>query len=316
MPLSHLFSLETLIPSYDTQKTAVVDNPMWAKQQVAIKNERILALAFSLHISLDIRAIINHFFQGLKQELSLERMRYAHKDLGISITHGTTGNHLISYRLTLAGSYLGKLQFSRNYPFENEEITLLENLLTLLLHPLRNAIQYYHAVKHALHDPLTGVCNRTALESALKRDLDLAKRHKMPFSLLILDIDHFKAINDTYGHAAGDEYLKRFAKQIELCTRESDMVFRTGGEEFVILLSKTNQDGALLLAERIRQAIASLTCEYQDQAISTTVSIGTTTLDLTGQDNIETLLERADQAMYQAKQDGRNQICVANSTCQ
>ena len=134
-------------------------------------------------------------------------------------------------------------------------------------------------------------------------------RHTKNLSIIFLDIDHFKAINDQYGHECGDIALTTVAKRIKESLRSSDIVFRFGGEEFVILLSNTDLAGAELLAERIRSTIELHTLAYDMATIKITASLGVGALRK--DDTVETFIKRADDAMYKAKKNGKNQIILA-----
>jgi diguanylate cyclase (GGDEF)-like protein len=123
----------------------------------------------------------------------------------------------------------------------------------------------------------------------------------------MIDIDHFKKINDTHGHAAGDEVIKRVAGLIGECIRSTDKVARLGGEEFVVLLREADLDASNFLAERIREAVENGAATYRDTAIAATVSVGVTMVAASDRD-VQDLIERADQALYLAKNNGRN--CV------
>jgi diguanylate cyclase (GGDEF)-like protein len=139
--------------------------------------------------------------------------------------------------------------------------------------------------------------------------MSLAARNGKKMSLIFFDIDHFKNINDTHGHECGDIALASSAKWIKESLRESDIVFRYGGEEFVILLSDTDANGAELLAERIRASIEHHTIAYGMEAIKITASLGVSTLR--EDDTAESIVKRADDAMYAAKNGGRNQVVLA-----
>lgn len=178
-----------------------------------------------------------------------------------------------------------------------------------LIYPLRNAVTYLRAVEMASRDPLTGISNRRALDHALPREIDIARRQSTPLALLMIDIDHFKRFNDCFGHTFGDDVLLAVAQTIARTIRRSDLLYRFGGEEFVVLASHTDRDGAQLLAERIREAVAAITT-VRGRSIELSVSLGLASLlSNEGQDS---LFERADQALYKAKQGGRNQTCVAD----
>jgi len=174
---------------------------------------------------------------------------------------------------------------------------------------MRNALLYRAATRCALRDPLTGTGNRIAMEQALQREFELARRHSQPISVLMLDIDHFKQINDNHGHSAGDKVLKIVATSIKDQLRNVDRVFRYGGEEFLILLSNTHREAAALVGERLRYAAQDQDYDCDGQRINLTVSLGCATL-LPGE-STESLLRRADNALYVAKREGRNRLAMA-----
>lgn len=157
-------------------------------------------------------------------------------------------------------------------------------------------------------DFLTGIFNRRHFIETAEREIARSKRYDTRFSVLILDIDWFKRINDQFGHAAGDEVLKGVAGLCRESIRETDIIGRIGGEEFAALLVESDMDAAIIVAERIRQNVASHAFKFEDQTIQCTVSLGVASV-IAGKDNLETIMNRADIALYKAKQAGRNQIC-------
>jgi two-component system cell cycle response regulator len=160
----------------------------------------------------------------------------------------------------------------------------------------------------AITDGLTGLYNRRYMESHLATLVDQAAGRGKPLTLLVLDIDYFKAINDTYGHDAGDDVLREFATRIKKSIRGIDLACRYGGEEFVIVMPETDMAVAALVAERIRRRIASepFAIDQGAKAIDVTLSIGLSALATN--DTAATILKRADQALYRAKRDGRNRV--------
>lgn len=157
-------------------------------------------------------------------------------------------------------------------------------------------------------DSLTGLNNRRAFLDKLEEECSRARRYSSPLTLALLDVDHFKAYNDSFGHLAGDEVLRRIAELLESEKRETDFVARYGGEEFAILLINTDGDGALVLAERFRLAVANE--DWPHRAI--TISLGLATYDPETQDGIA-LLATADRALYQAKDAGRDAVARAGA---
>jgi len=160
----------------------------------------------------------------------------------------------------------------------------------------------------ASRDPLTGILNNRSYESRGDALLSLAHRSGEPLSLLYIDIDHFKTINDKYGHHIGDEVLVCMVKGVAKVIRESDVFARTGGEEFCILLPNTGMEGALALAEKVRLAIEGLECEVNQHSLKLTISIGVSFARPEDRALLD-LEKRADIALYRAKASGRNRVC-------
>lgn len=159
--------------------------------------------------------------------------------------------------------------------------------------------------RQALVDSLTGLWGRKFAEQFLKHELAVATRCRKKLSVIFADIDHFKKLNDRYGHAAGDCMLKHAARIIEDSFRSSDTVARFGGDEFVMILPQTDSDGANILAERLRAAIESQAIDLPGRSIRVTMSFGIATLP-DDASSAEELLQRADESLYMAKQSGRN----------
>jgi len=160
----------------------------------------------------------------------------------------------------------------------------------------------------ALRDTLTGLPNRHAYNECLETEMARWKRYHSPLSLIVWDIDHFKNINDGYGHKAGDKVLQLIAKQLSEHSRTTDFTSRFGGEEFTMLLPNTDSQSALILANQLRQIIEKTGFNASGTSVAITVSCGVT--EFIADDTDETVFERADQALYQAKQQGRNQCCL------
>jgi len=161
-------------------------------------------------------------------------------------------------------------------------------------------------LKQSTEDPLTGIYNRRYLENKLEEYVKLAQRHNRPLSLIMFDIDFFKHINDTFGHDVGDKVLKAVAKVVSENIRNTDIFTRYGGEEFVIIAPETTKEDAKILAEKLRSLIRNL---HFEEGINVTCSFGVVSLEK--HDTKETLLKRADEALYEAKKTGRNKVVVA-----
>ena len=190
--------------------------------------------------------------------------------------------------------------------------TLLVEAL-LIFRPMVRRIRRYTQMllKVAATDPLTGALNRRSFAEQAQAELNRAERHGRATTVLMLDADRFKAINDRYGHAGGDAVLRAFAASMKAALRPSDLLGRFGGEEFAVLLAETGADDALTVAERIRGVVESLEVSFEGHAIRFTVSIGTAAFG-DGLEAFKDGLDRADAALYRAKTAGRNRIVSAD----
>ncbi|MDZ4074822.1 MAG: sensor domain-containing diguanylate cyclase [Hylemonella sp.] len=183
--------------------------------------------------------------------------------------------------------YLGRVWFFR-------DITIQKNHETAL-------------IQLARHDPLTGTANRRYFFERAEQEFMRSRRYQTPLSITLIDVDHFKHINDQYGHATGDEVLKLLSQKIGALLRENDLLARIGGEEFAILMPSTGLAGAALMAERLRLAIAEEASAVAGLMLHLRFSAGVTQLKAQDQ-SIEDCLRRADEAMYKAKQAGRDRV--------
>ncbi|BFM11857.1 GGDEF domain-containing protein [Simiduia litorea] len=266
-------------------------------------------LIHALQTSLDLQALLEIFVKYLGQQVRIGGLSYRHAARGIHLSLGRDNLHHCDYRLITPRDNLGEIRFNRAKRFSEAELACIESLLGTLIYPLRNALQYKDALQAALYDPLTGTGNRVAMDTAVRRELQMSQRYEQPLTLMMIDLDHFKKINDSYGHALGDEVLHEVAQTIMLVARTTDLTFRYGGEEFSVLLSNTDMEGAIIIAERLREAIEALDIQQGDQHLKVTASIGLAQLqkDMSAKN----LFEQADKALYHAKREGRNRVATA-----
>lgn len=194
-----------------------------------------------------------------------------------------------------------------------KEINYLEQLTNQAATTINRANVYAEILKHATLDALTSLYNRRQLEERIKQEVSGAKRHDRPLCAIMTDIDFFKSVNDTYGHAAGDLVLKTVSRIIKLQLRDYDIAGRYGGEEFAILLPFTKLEEAKMVAERLRKAvenkkidISKINTESSEKNISVTISLGVA--EYSKENSEETLLQNADKALYKAKESGRNRV--------
>ena len=160
------------------------------------------------------------------------------------------------------------------------------------------------------HDGLTGLLNRRAIEALLDREAQRLERFNQPFSILLIDIDHFKRVNDRLGHPAGDQVLIEVARRLQVEAREVDHVARYGGEEFCVLLPHTEHEGALQAAERLREGVCERPITWGNATVPVTISMGLVCAN-DPRESLQSLLRRADAALYQAKDGGRNMVVSA-----
>jgi diguanylate cyclase (GGDEF)-like protein len=265
------------------------------------------------------------------------RERLAFGGLSFGVAQLITGAALLHYRIAaehrtrwlLAGSFFllssGLLWLGFTVWFEPEAIlptsgtsatpgpallafyavTIGSSFAFLLMHKERADRETYEL---ATTDSLTGVYNRRTFKELAEPQLSRSRRAQLPVSLLMLDLDHFKRVNDTFGHLGGDDVLKAFATLVRNCLRKEDLLARYGGEEFVVLLPGAPQSAAFSLAQRIREEVSARPFSANGQLVRVTVSIG---LACEGGDtlpSLEAMLGRADEALYKAKNDGRNKV--------
>jgi len=216
-----------------------------------------------------------------------------------------------------------------NHQFAVTRKNGVEFLASAMIHRIEVGEKYFYAaairdvsdekkteevlIKLASTDPLTGVFNRREFLQLADQEGHRSQRYGRPLSVMILDIDHFKKLNDTYGHAAGDKALQKFAQVCSNALRSIDIFGRWGGEEFVALLPETDVDGASVIAERLRRMVEESTVVYNETNIKLTCSIGVGQYTST-ETSVDAPLGRADQAVYEAKESGRNRVCVTRNS--
>jgi len=254
-----------------------------------------LRLSQRLQRTLDIQALLQFFCQEIASLVPCDSTSYQNLEQNLGYSYGSIGTHICQYKLELEGQYLGDLVCTRNKPFGDQDLLIIESLTGALIYPLRNSLMYQQAVNMALLDPLTGAGNRKALENAVLREQNIIERYDTPFSMLMIDIDYFKKINDQYGHSAGDKTLQSVSATIKNIIRQSDELFRFGGEEFVVLLNNSDVNSATFMAERIRLAIEQVETLCENESIKVTVSIGVAHFNKT--ECMEHLFNRADRAL-------------------
>ena len=176
-----------------------------------------------------------------------------------------------------------------------------------------NAVLYERTKKLSVTDGLTGISNRPNMEQVLRSEFERSMRYGAPLSVVLLDVDHFKGVNDTYGHQKGDEILVAFASLLKKFCRANDTAARYGGEEFLMILPQSNAQGAFKIAERVREEMMKLSFTGNESNFRVTTSGGVVELDRDFIKNTDQLVAMADQALYEAKNSGRNKTVIGHS---
>ncbi len=301
---------DTLSSGSIVRKRQVANSALESDTAVTQHDSNIqLKITSLLQTTLKLEPLFDLFFGQLQHLLKINSCAYSFQDKNITVKLGKGSTHTTDYSLRLQDTYLGNIVFSRKQRFTTPELEQLEGLLSILIYPLRNALSYRDAIQQALSDPLTGLANRGALEQAIAHQWQMAQRYDQHFCVLMLDIDLFKNINDTYGHGVGDNVIKAVANSISDTTRQTDVAYRYGGEEFVVILNKSELSGAMIIAERIRENVAALSVPIDKKSgkkIGVTISIGGSCSAYCSDTN--ELMQQADKVLYCAKNAGRNRV--------
>jgi diguanylate cyclase (GGDEF)-like protein len=276
----------------------VSDLPLSERGQLKL-HQRLLG-------TLEIGTLINRFFGWLSEQQQITGIEYIHPVENITLAAGSPKKHKAKYMLRLEQHYFGEIIITSQKRFSEQDLLTHEQSLGIVIHYLKNAIDHQSLEKIAFHDALTGVMNRTALEELLPKEAERAQRYNFDLSVMMIDIDHFKTINDCIGHMGGDEILRHVSTAIKSQLRKSDMPFRYGGDEFLLILPNTDLVGAHQAATRIMASLNKEVAEIPNCPVSPKLSIGIAAYQQ-GESH-EDLLRRVDNALYDSKNNGRNCI--------
>lgn len=213
--------------------------------------------------------------------------------------------HERQFELKLNDEFIGTLTYNISAPISMHHYKNLQRIHQVLLYPLKNALQYHQAMQLAMQDSLTGLGNRRYFDEQLKRAMHNANRHHAHVGLVLGDLNKFKSINDTFGHSVGDQVLVQFADILRTCVRDSDSIFRFGGDEFAIIIENASEYALEIVRGRINTALQSniILAKYQVGC-----SLGTTFMNRA--DNESSFFERADQALYRQKMNMHKPLSI------
>lgn len=289
--------LDNRFSSFNPLSTSSADG-LAAKQMYdkIFSSRRTLAITELFNTTLDLTTLLNNFSIEAGRYLDFNGLFFKSNSVNKLLEGSRKAKYEHSFDLKIDDKFIGTLTYAINSPISLTNIQLLNRLHQCLSYPIKNAISYYDAIQLAMQDSLTGLGNRRYFDEQLKRAMHTANRHHSVVGLVLGDLNKFKAINDTYGHAIGDHVLIEFSNVLRLCIRDSDSLFRFGGDEFAILIENANESAINLIEHRVSNALVQnlLLSKY-----NLGCSLGATLMNKA--DDEQSIFERADRALYRKK---------------
>lgn len=271
----------------------------------AVNNKTGLQLLEQLQTSLEIDILLNKFAITAARLVDFSGLKFQSANFKATAKGSRMGKKISKFDLVVENERLGALYYSLNHPLSSADYKILTELHHYLLYPLKNAIAYQSALKLAMQDGLTNLGNRRYFDQQLQRIINKVQRSGGEVGLIIGDLNKFKVINDTYGHATGDLVLTQFAQALTSSVRDSDSVYRFGGDEFAILVEDASKESLALIENRINQAI------NQDPLLTkfnVSCSLGATFMNRS--DDAKSFYDRADKALYRRKFNMNHGLCA------
>jgi len=258
-----------------------------------------------LQTTLDLEKLLSIFAKEASKYADFSGLYFKKDDISASTPGSTRGKAERQFELRANNEFIGLLTYTLKKPISLSHFHNLKALHKLLVYPIRNALEYKKAMSLAMQDGLTKLGNRRYFDEQLKRAMHHANRHNHHVGLIVCDLNKFKAVNDNHGHAIGDEVLVQFSNALRACVRDSDSLFRFGGDEFAILIEEATDQSLQILESRIVKAVKdnALLSKY-----SVSCSLGSTYMNRA--DTEQTFFERADQTLYRKKMNMHRQLSV------
>ena len=272
---------------------------------ISADNNNNSSLLEQLQTTLDLDKMLDIFAMAAARYIKFSGLYFKSKMVSKTLRGSRKAKHERQFELKLNDEFIGTISYSIDKPISMRHYKDLQRIHQIILYPLKNALQYHQAMQLAMQDALTGLGNRRYFDEQLKRAMHNANRHHAQVGLVVGDLNKFKPINDTYGHSTGDQVLIQFANVLRTCIRDSDSIFRFGGDEFAIIVENASEYALDIIQNRINSSLKTnvLLAKYQVGC-----SLGTTFMNRA--DNEHTLFERADQALYRQKMNMSKRLSV------
>jgi len=268
-------------------------------------NHNNASLLEQLQTTLNLDKLLDIFAMEAALYVNFSSLYFKNQTVNKTLVGSKKAKQEQQFQLKLNDEFIGTLSYGINTPISMCHYKELTRIHQVLLYPLKNALQYHQAMQLAMQDGLTGLGNRRYFDEQLKRAMHNANRHQGHVGLVLGDLNKFKAINDTFGHSIGDQVLKQFANLLRTCIRDSDSVFRFGGDEFAVIVENASEHALDIIKGRVDSALKTnvLLAKYQ-----VTCSLGTTFMNRG--DNEHSLFERADQELYRQKISTQKRLSI------
>lgn len=247
-----------------------------------------------LQSTLILRSQLCLFLDQMEKIVAIDGIHYRNEEEGVDLEINRQSSHSCGYRLITDTGYVGELVFTREEMFSESELTALETSLSLLLNPLRNALRYRRAVDAAQKDPVTGSNTRDSMHETLAREIDLAKRHNQPLSVMMLSIGQLPEIQQLHGREAADRIRMDVVHRTRNVCRGTDVVFSVDQDWFLLLLNHADAEQALKVRSRLVQQMRSARQARSQSCLQFPLRLGLATL--TGTDSLDSLIERANRS--------------------
>ena len=293
------------MPVTNIEHSVVTSQDVMREQRLDVQLRQLEFNAL-LHRKLDLDLLFECLLTEGQAFVAFDGLQYIASEAGHDLLLGASRQHRQRFELKLGDRSLGEVILMRGKKFSSREERDAERLVESLVYPLDNALHHYSAVLRAMTDGATGLRNQTALNKQLPREIRLVRRIEEPLSLLLVSVDYLESISEHHGSDVGEQAWQSVSEALTMRLRQTDYIFRTDDDCFCIVLTQTPLDGAIALAERLRQKVDRCV-SYDNVQFVLTASAGVTELGTS--DDADTRVSRARDALKSARTVGRNQVC-------